>query len=63
MNVLVSSAMLAIAILMVAHSIGELRPARKTERKKPKPMTSKEYYKTFDLTATDLKRPKRKVAK
>ena len=55
MNIVISSAMLAVAILMAAHSIGELGPTRKPEKKKPKPMTSKEYYKTFDLAATDLK--------
>lgn len=55
MNIVISSAMLAVAILMVAHSIGELRPTRKPERKKPKTMTSREYYKKFDLAATNLK--------
>lgn len=38
MNILVSSFMLAIALLVLAHSIAELRPARKPERKKPKPV-------------------------
>ena len=34
MNILVSSFMLAIALLVLAHSIAELRPAREPEKKR-----------------------------
>jgi hypothetical protein len=33
MNILVSSFMLAIALLVLAHSVAELRPAREPEKK------------------------------
>lgn len=37
MDILISSAMLAIALLMISQSISELRPAKEPEKRKAKP--------------------------
>lgn len=56
MNIVLSSAMLAIALLMIAHSISELKPKQKKAVKAVKKVTSREHYKHFDLEATRLEK-------
>ena len=63
MNILVSSMLLAFAILMCARSIAGLRPrdkGRGRKRKTGRQRSSREYYKHFDLEATRLEKGKKR---
>ena len=61
MNILISSGLLSLSIILLAHSIYELRPHRKHKKrkfvKKSQPML-REHYSGVDLRMTDLRNAK-----
>ena len=58
MNIIISSALLSLAIILLAHSIYGLRPHKRKKRRKAKkeqPMP-RAHVSGIDLTMTDLRR-------
>ena len=59
MNILISSGLLSLAIILLAHSIYELRPHRKRKKRRPasksQPMT-RANRSVIDLRMTDLRK-------
>lgn len=61
MNILISSGLLSLSIILLAHSIYELRPHTKRKKRKPasksQPMT-RVHSSVIDLRMTDLRNAK-----